>query len=119
MPAAYSSQECHRCGSREPGQRENQASSACKNPACGWAGNADYNASIVIEQRAFGLRPTALPRTAVGEGAKLISDVGLTPAACTGHKPVTPASNTGAVTEALPLGGPRMQEQDTVSGAAA
>ncbi|WP_442972507.1 zinc ribbon domain-containing protein [Rhodococcus sp. BH5] len=45
------SQTCHACGSNTPGQRENQASFRCKNPECGWAGNADTNAAIVIKQR--------------------------------------------------------------------
>ncbi|MDH6198346.1 putative transposase [Mycobacterium frederiksbergense] len=45
------SQTCHRCGSNAEGQRENQAVFRCANPACGWAGNADTNAAIVIKQR--------------------------------------------------------------------
>lgn len=42
---------CHACGSTTPGQRESQAVFRCKNPACGWTGNADTNAAIVIKQR--------------------------------------------------------------------
>lgn len=45
------SQTCHRCGSTAPGQRENQAVFRCADPACGWTGNADTNAAIVIKQR--------------------------------------------------------------------
>ncbi|MDH6194039.1 putative transposase [Mycobacterium frederiksbergense] len=45
------SQTCHRCGSNAAGQRENQAVFRCANPACGWVGNADTNAAIVIKQR--------------------------------------------------------------------
>ncbi|GGO71822.1 RNA-guided endonuclease InsQ/TnpB family protein [Nonomuraea cavernae] len=39
------SQECHRCHTTTPGSRETQARFACKNPACGWIGNADTNAA--------------------------------------------------------------------------
>jgi putative transposase len=33
------------------GQRENQALFRCADPACGWTGNADTNAAIVIKHR--------------------------------------------------------------------
>ncbi|MFE3449020.1 RNA-guided endonuclease InsQ/TnpB family protein [Nonomuraea sp. NPDC059194] len=39
------SQECHRCHTTIPGSRETQSRFACKNPACGWIGNADTNAA--------------------------------------------------------------------------
>lgn len=45
------SQECHRCGSTAPGQRESQASFRCAKTTCGWAGNADYNAARNIAKR--------------------------------------------------------------------
>lgn len=45
------SQMCHRCGSTVAGQRENQAVFRCADLACGWAGNADTNAAIVIKHR--------------------------------------------------------------------
>ena len=45
------SQTCHACGSTTPGQRESQAMFRCANLACGWVGNADTNAAIVIKQR--------------------------------------------------------------------
>jgi putative transposase len=45
------SQTCHRCRSTAEGQRENQAVFRCANPACGWTGNADTNAAIVIKHR--------------------------------------------------------------------
>ena len=45
------SQTCHRCGSTAEGQRENQAVFRCAGPACGWTGNADTNAAIVIKHR--------------------------------------------------------------------
>lgn len=45
------SQTCHACGSTAPGQRESQALFRCADTDCGWAGNADTNAAIVIQQR--------------------------------------------------------------------
>ena len=45
------SQTCHRCECNAQGQRENQAVFRCANPACGWTGNADTNAAIVIKHR--------------------------------------------------------------------
>lgn len=45
------SQTCHRCGSTAAGQCESQALFRCANPACGWTGNADTNAAIVIKHR--------------------------------------------------------------------
>ena len=45
------SQTCHQCRSTAPGQRENQAVFRCADPTCGWTGNADTNAAIVIKQR--------------------------------------------------------------------
>ena len=32
------------CGFITPGSREDQATFVCKNPDCGWSGNADWNA---------------------------------------------------------------------------
>ncbi|MEN4466846.1 transposase [Mycolicibacterium conceptionense] len=45
------SQTCHRCGSTAEGQRESQAVFRCADPACGWTGNADTNAAIVMKHR--------------------------------------------------------------------
>ena len=56
VPAAYTSQMCHAClhiGSRK-GKRF-----ACTNPACGWTGDADYNAAKNIQ--ILGLQ-VSLPR---------------------------------------------------------
>ncbi len=33
------------CGFITPGSREDQATFVCKNPDCGWSGNADHNAA--------------------------------------------------------------------------
>lgn len=45
VPAPGTSQRCSACGRTTPGSRENQATFVCKNPDCGWSGNADHNAS--------------------------------------------------------------------------
>ncbi|MGP3981443.1 RNA-guided endonuclease InsQ/TnpB family protein [Streptomyces sp. KR80] len=45
VPASGTSQRCSACGFTTPGSREDQATFACKNPDCGWSGNADHNAA--------------------------------------------------------------------------
>ncbi|WP_238490302.1 transposase [Streptomyces sp. UNOC14_S4] len=45
VPAAGTSQRCSVCGVTTPGSRESQAVFVCKNPDCGWSGNADWNAA--------------------------------------------------------------------------
>ncbi|WP_344294289.1 transposase [Streptomyces synnematoformans] len=45
VPAPGTSRRCSACGHTTPGSRESQAVFACKNPDCGWSGNADYNAA--------------------------------------------------------------------------
>lgn len=45
VPAPGTSQRCSACGLTTPGSRESQAVFVCKNPDCGWAGNADHNAA--------------------------------------------------------------------------
>ncbi|MEV0489303.1 RNA-guided endonuclease InsQ/TnpB family protein [Streptomyces atratus] len=44
VPAPGTSQRCSMCGVTTPGNRESQAVFVCKNPDCGWSGNADHNA---------------------------------------------------------------------------
>ncbi|WP_406364320.1 RNA-guided endonuclease InsQ/TnpB family protein [Streptomyces sp. NBC_01579] len=44
VPAPGTSQRCSMCGVTTPGSRESQAVFVCKNPDCGWSGNADHNA---------------------------------------------------------------------------
>ncbi|MFC9393403.1 RNA-guided endonuclease InsQ/TnpB family protein [Streptomyces sp. NPDC057027] len=44
VPAPGTSQRCSACGHITPGSRESQAVFVCKNPDCGWTGNADHNA---------------------------------------------------------------------------
>ncbi|MFJ8078412.1 RNA-guided endonuclease InsQ/TnpB family protein [Streptomyces sp. NPDC096176] len=43
VPAPHTSQRCSACGFLTPGSREKQALFVCKNPVCGWIGNADHN----------------------------------------------------------------------------
>ncbi|MEU9373609.1 transposase [Streptomyces sp. NPDC048255] len=45
VPAAGTSRRCSSCGHAIPGSRESQAVFVCKNPDCGWSGNADHNAA--------------------------------------------------------------------------
>jgi putative transposase len=45
VPAPGTSQRCSICGFTTPGSRQDQATFVCKNPDCGWSGNADHNAS--------------------------------------------------------------------------
>ncbi|MGX4694217.1 RNA-guided endonuclease InsQ/TnpB family protein [Streptomyces sp. JNUCC 63] len=45
IPAPGTSQRCSACGFTTPGSRESQAVFVCKNPDCGWSGNADHNAA--------------------------------------------------------------------------
>jgi putative transposase len=45
VPPHGTSRECHRCHTTIPGSRETQSRFACKNPRCGWIGNADTNAA--------------------------------------------------------------------------
>ncbi|MFC9242830.1 RNA-guided endonuclease InsQ/TnpB family protein [Streptomyces sp. NPDC057136] len=45
VPAPHTSRRCSACGLITPGNRESQAVFVCKNPDCGWSGNADHNAA--------------------------------------------------------------------------
>jgi putative transposase len=51
VPAAGTSQTCHRCGHRDPASRDG-AVFACTSRACGWVGHADTNAAINIDNAA-------------------------------------------------------------------
>lgn len=45
VPAPGTSQRCSECLETTPGSRGSQAVFVCKNPTCGWSGNADHNAA--------------------------------------------------------------------------
>ncbi|MCX5394482.1 transposase [Streptomyces sp. NBC_00094] len=45
VPVPGTSRRCSACGFTVPGSRESQAVFVCKNPDCGWSGNADHNAA--------------------------------------------------------------------------
>ncbi|MGW0712442.1 RNA-guided endonuclease InsQ/TnpB family protein [Streptomyces sp. NPDC002643] len=45
VPAPGTSRRCSACGCTTPDSRETQAVFVCKNPNCGWSGNADHNAA--------------------------------------------------------------------------
>lgn len=61
IPAAYTSQTCSRCGTRDAGARESQAVFRCR--SCGHTANADVNAAVNIAAgRAVNARgATAVP----------------------------------------------------------
>jgi putative transposase len=50
VPAPGTSRRCSACGFTTPGSRESQAVFVCKNPDCGWSGNADHNAARNIRR---------------------------------------------------------------------
>lgn len=51
VPAAYTSQRCHRCGHTARENRESQAVFSCK--SCSWQGNADTNAAVNVREEAL------------------------------------------------------------------
>lgn len=53
VKAAYTSQECAKCGHTHPDNRKSQSKFVCGN--CGNTDNADNNASLVIKKRAINL----------------------------------------------------------------
>ena len=61
IPAAYTSQTCHKCGHVAKGNRESQAVFHCVE--CGYRANADVNAAENILSRALAKRAGAPPRT--------------------------------------------------------
>ncbi|MEU7835444.1 transposase [Nonomuraea sp. NPDC049129] len=63
------SQECHRCHTTTKGSRETQARFVCKNPACGWIGNADTNAARNLLHR----YNSAAGRAVTGRGDSAIA----------------------------------------------
>ena len=115
VPAPGTSQTCHRCQSTAPGQRQNQALFNCLNPACGWTGNADYNAANNIKHRAYQRGSTTAPNGAPAEGLKLCPAVGLTDADCPGYEPgkPKPAPPATGIDAPATKGTQRRQEQNT------
>ncbi|MFC5805423.1 RNA-guided endonuclease InsQ/TnpB family protein [Streptomyces formicae] len=54
---ANTSQRCSECGFLHPNNRESQSVFVCKNPECGWSGNADHNAGRNIDEAGLALAP--------------------------------------------------------------
>ncbi|MFH9722276.1 RNA-guided endonuclease InsQ/TnpB family protein [Streptomyces sp. NPDC017254] len=52
VPAPNTSRRCSACGLTTPGNRETQARFVCKNPGCGFEGNADTHAGRNIDHAA-------------------------------------------------------------------
>jgi putative transposase len=90
VPAAYTSQRCHRCGHTCKGNRESQAAFRCRR--CAWTGNADTNAAINV-------REEALTRWAAHTEQL---------AGTSGEKPggITPVSQAGSKSKTDPHTGP-------------
>lgn len=80
----YTSQQCHRCGHTESGNRESQAVFSCR--SCGYTSHADHNAACTILARATRVtRGRAGPagrecQTGTGEAGPAIPDELRTPA---------------------------------------
>ncbi|WP_347600600.1 transposase [Acrocarpospora sp. B8E8] len=85
------SRECHRCHTTTPGSRESQSRFACRNPACGWVGNADTNAARNLLYR----YDTAAGWAVTGRGGPGVSGPVKRQASCPTVSPV-PASRAAA-----------------------
>ncbi|MFE2308797.1 RNA-guided endonuclease InsQ/TnpB family protein [Streptomyces sp. NPDC059411] len=73
VPAPGTSQRCSACGFTTPGSRESQAVFVCKNPDCGWSGNADHNAARnVLHLYRMGLALIPAAGRAVARRAKRV-----------------------------------------------
>nr|WP_225860339.1 zinc ribbon domain-containing protein [Streptomyces triticiradicis] len=62
LPAPGTSLRCSACGSTAPGSRKDQATFVCKDPDCGWSGNADWDAArniLHLYRRGHALVPAA------------------------------------------------------------
>ncbi|WP_312893634.1 RNA-guided endonuclease InsQ/TnpB family protein [Nocardiopsis metallicus] len=72
VPAPHTSLRCHRCGFSDVKNRKNQAVFACRNPTCGWVGNADTNAAHNIHHAAeqAAKRDPAQGRGVAGRGGR-------------------------------------------------
>ncbi len=74
VPAPGTSRRCSACGITTPGSRESQAVFVCKNPDCGWTGNADHNAARnVLHLYRTGLARVSVAGRAVVRRAKRVS----------------------------------------------
>ncbi|MFF3609073.1 RNA-guided endonuclease InsQ/TnpB family protein [Streptomyces sp. NPDC002463] len=72
-PAPGTSRRCSACGFTTPGSRESQAVFVCKNPDCGWSGNADHNrARNVLHLYRMGLALVPAAGRAVVRRAKRV-----------------------------------------------
>nr|WP_234315047.1 transposase [Streptomyces globisporus] len=62
VPAPGTSRRCSACGLTTSGSRESRAVFVCKNPDCGWSGNADHNGArnvLHLYRRGLALVPAA------------------------------------------------------------
>ncbi|ASU84257.1 transposase [Nocardiopsis gilva YIM 90087] len=91
VPAANTSKRCHACRTITEGSRESRERFVCKNPGCGWAGDADTNAACNVAEDAKEQAPqdiagarTWSPRGCPGDEASTIS-CGQVPSAESSH----------------------------------
>lgn len=81
VPAAYTSQRCHRCGHTCKGNRESQAVFRCL--SCAWTGNADTNAAVNVREEALSRWAAQTEQLAGTSGEK---PGGITPVSQAGSK---------------------------------
>jgi IS605 OrfB family transposase len=78
VPAAYTSQRCHRCGHTARENRESQAVFRCR--ACAWTGNADTNAAVNVREAALARwaaeQTEQLAGTSAQAGGEAVSQAG-------------------------------------------
>ena len=77
VPAAYTSQRCHRCVHTARDNRESQAAFRCK--ACARTGNADTNAAVNVREEAlarWAAQTEQLAGTSAQAGGEAVSQAG-------------------------------------------
>lgn len=84
VPAAYTSQRCHKCGHTCKGNRESQAVFRCL--SCAWTGNADTNAAVNVREEALARWAAQTDQLAGTSGEK---PGGITPVSQAGSKSKT------------------------------
>lgn len=88
VPAPNTSRRCSACGFITPGSREDQATFVCKNPDCGWSGNADHNAARnILHLYRMGLALIPAAGRAVVRRAKRVKPAAARQAGISGLKP--------------------------------
>ncbi len=105
VPAHYSSQECSRCGFTHQDNRPAQAEFICQD--CGFACNADLNASLVIKKR--GVRAVFDGEVAIKVPKKIL--MRRAGAVQTGASAPTPVESMSAVPAPKPVRRSRLKQE--------